>query len=215
MRLKGNIRDWRDDKGFGFIEPEGGGARVFAHIKAFADTRRRPEEGARVTYLAGTDGQGRPRAMKIAFDGERYAEPRRPGSARTAAQGNGPVLFATFFVALLVAATAADRLPVEVAGLYAVTSAAAFIAYGWDKSAARGGAWRTQESTLHLLGLIGGWPGALAAQRWMRHKSSKQSFQNMFRITVVLNCAALAWLLTSHGNAVLRGMLDTLRQLAG
>src|SRR5690606_11371173 len=58
MRLKGRIRDWRDDKGFGFIEPEGGGARVFAHARAFANRQRRPEIGAQVTYLVGTDERG-------------------------------------------------------------------------------------------------------------------------------------------------------------
>ncbi|MGD9578618.1 MAG: DUF1294 domain-containing protein, partial [Syntrophorhabdus sp.] len=34
-----------------------------------------------------------------------------------------------------------------------------------DKSAARNERWRTQESRLHLFALIGGWPGALVAQK--------------------------------------------------
>ena len=31
--------------------------------------------------------------------------------------------------------------------------------------------------TLHTLELIGGWPAAFLAQRWLRHKCSKRSFQ--------------------------------------
>lgn len=75
--------------------------------------------------------------------------------------------------------------------LYAVASVACFIAYALDKSAARKGRRRTPERTLLLLGLAGGWPGALAAQQWLRHKSSKTSFLAMFWFTVVLNVAAL------------------------
>ncbi|MYN04646.1 DUF1294 domain-containing protein [Pseudoduganella sp. DS3] len=77
------------------------------------------------------------------------------------------------------------------AALYAVASVACFIAYALDKSAARKGRRRTPERTLLLLGLAGGWPGALAAQQWLRHKSSKTSFLAMFWFTVVLNVAAL------------------------
>lgn len=47
---------------------------------------------------------------------------------------------------------------------------------------------------LHLLALIGGWPGALIAQRVFRHKSRKPSFRIVFLFTVVVNCAALLWL---------------------
>ena len=78
--------------------------------------------------------------------------------------------------------------------LYLAASAAAFVAYGADKSAAKSGRWRTPESTLHLLALVGGWPGALIAQRVFRHKSRKASFQIVFLFTVVVNCAALLWL---------------------
>jgi uncharacterized membrane protein YsdA (DUF1294 family) len=69
----------------------------------------------------------------------------------------------------------------------------AFCAYALDKSAARTGRWRTPEGTLHIFGLAGGWPGALVAQKVLRHKSQKQSFQLVFWATVLLNCSALGW----------------------
>ncbi|MEX1165519.1 MAG: DUF1294 domain-containing protein [Hydrogenophaga sp.] len=69
-----------------------------------------------------------------------------------------------------------------------------FLAYGKDKSAAQSGAWRTPESTLHMLALAGGWPAARWAQQSLRHKSSKTAFQMVYGATVLLNLAGLlAW----------------------
>jgi uncharacterized membrane protein YsdA (DUF1294 family) len=96
--------------------------------------------------------------------------------------------------------------PIALAALYAVASVACFIAYALDKSAARHGRRRTPERTLLLLGLAGGWPGGLAAQRLLRHKSSKTAFLARFWLTVVLNLAAL--LALQAGGIGLGGFLE-------
>jgi uncharacterized membrane protein YsdA (DUF1294 family) len=83
-----------------------------------------------------------------------------------------------------------------------------FIMYAIDKSAAKSGDWRTQESTLHLLSLAGGWPGALIAQQRLRHKSKKQPFRTVFWMTVLLNCAALVWMITSDSAIVLNSLFS-------
>lgn len=83
-------------------------------------------------------------------------------------------------------------LPWLLAVAYAVLSVACFTAYALDKSAARARRRRTPERTLLLLGLAGGWPGAVLAQQWLRHKSAKAAFQARFWGTVALNAAALA-----------------------
>lgn len=31
MKLQGQVVNWNDDKGFGFVEPNGGGDRAFVH----------------------------------------------------------------------------------------------------------------------------------------------------------------------------------------
>lgn len=87
--------------------------------------------------------------------------------------------------------------------LYISASALTFLVYLVDKSAARNRRWRIPEKTLHVLGLAGGWPGALIAQQMLRHKTSKPSFQMIFWVTVVVNCSALAWLLSPSGSKLL------------
>lgn len=78
-----------------------------------------------------------------------------------------------------------------VAALYGGASVACFVAYALDKRAAGTGRRRTPERTLLLLGLAGGWPGALLAQRWLRHKSRKTAFRRRFWGSVALNLTLL------------------------
>jgi uncharacterized membrane protein YsdA (DUF1294 family) len=90
-----------------------------------------------------------------------------------------------------------------IAALYAGLSIVTFVVYAMDKSAATRGNWRTKESTLHLLALAGGWPGAFLAQQMLRHKSSKASFRRVYRVTVLLNVAAFAVLGSPMGRSAL------------
>ena len=203
MRYQGKITDWKDDKGFGFITPNDGNQRVFVHIKSFSSRQQRPVGNEIVTYELRHDVKGRPQAERVAFVGKRGA-PASPSG-----QNNAPLILTAAFLVFVAGSVFAGRLPIAVAGLYMVASLVAFIAYALDKSAARNDQWRTQESTLHLFALAGGWPGALAAQRLLRHKSRKHSFQFVFWVTVVLNCCALAWFYSSSGAEVLRSMLGT------
>ena len=204
MRYQGKITDWNDDKGFGFITPNGGDQCVFVHVKSFSNRQQRPVGNEIVAYELAHDARGRPQAERVAFVGKRGA------SASPSGQGNAPLVLTAAFLVFVAGSVFAGRLPIAVAGLYLVASLVTFIAYALDKSAARNDQWRTRESTLHLFALAGGWPGALAAQRLLRHKSRKHAFQFVFRITVVLNCCALAWLYSSPGAAVLRSMLGTI-----
>jgi len=75
--------------------------------------------------------------------------------------------------------------------LYAAMSVVTFFAYRLDKRAARRRTWRSPEATLHVLSLLGGWPGALLAQVVFRHKTRKQPFHTVFWVTVATNVALL------------------------
>lgn len=91
--------------------------------------------------------------------------------------------------------------PLLLALIYVVVSVLTYIAYAMDKSAARKGKWRTSESTLHWLSLLGGWPGALVGQHRLRHKSNKAPFRFVFWVTVFLNIALFLVLASPKGQA--------------
>jgi len=78
---------------------------------------------------------------------------------------------------------------------YAVASVITFFAYGLDKRAARRGRRRTPEATLHLLELLGGFPGAMVAQRVFRHKRCKVRYLIVFWLIVAMHGVGWAtWL---------------------
>ncbi|WP_298407964.1 DUF1294 domain-containing protein [Janthinobacterium sp.] len=104
-----------------------------------------------------------------------------------------PYLVILCFVVLYLLATFFFHIPALVALVYGVLSLSCFVAYAIDKSAAKQGRWRTSERTLLLLGLLCGWPGAVLAQQWLRHKSGKRSFRVLFWITVALNIGAFVY----------------------
>jgi uncharacterized membrane protein YsdA (DUF1294 family)/cold shock CspA family protein len=204
VRFKGKIAVWNDDKGYGFVSPLAGGDRTFVHIKAFANRARRPVVGDVITYSVATDARGRPCAEAARIAGVATApKPKR----RT---GLVSLFLALAFLLVVVGAVLASAVPMTILLVYLVVSAVTFAAYALDKLAARQGRRRTSESTLHLLALAGGWPGASIAQYHLRHKTRKQPFRAVFRATVVLNCAAFAWLLMPAGASAWRSMVAAL-----
>jgi uncharacterized membrane protein YsdA (DUF1294 family)/cold shock CspA family protein len=199
MRYQGRITNWKDDQGYGFITPNLGGEPVFIHIKAFTKRQRRPAIDQIVTYEIASDGNGRLQARNVSH--VLLAKERQRAAARAAGPSRLPLTLAGLFLAFVVTGAFVGKLPFTMLGLYIGSSLVTFFAYAIDKSAAQEGRWRTQEKTLHLLALIGGWPGALIAQNRLRHKSNKTAFLFTFWITVALNCGALGWLLSAHGQA--------------
>lgn len=70
-----------------------------------------------------------------------------------------------------------------------------FIAYGVDKRAAKKGEWRIPEADLHTLEFLGGWSGALLAQKFFRHKTKKKSFRTDFYLVILAEFAVIALIL--------------------
>lgn len=105
----------------------------------------------------------------------------------------GPALgVAGCFLAAVAALVLTDRLPAAAGWALLAASAVGFTAYGVDKSAARRGARRIPESRLHLLDLLGAWPGSLLARHLFRHKTVKQPFRTVFWLTAAANIVVVA-----------------------
>jgi len=182
MRFTGTLTTWNDDRGFGFLQATQGGEPVFAHIKAFAPGTGRPKLNQPYSFEVETGAKGK-RAKNIAMV-----------RATSIPRGTATLFAIPAFLCLYAVVAVLWRPPGWIAAAYAGMSLLTFMAFAWDKAAAQARRWRTAESTLHLLALAGGWPGALLAQQWLRHKSAKREFRAVFWATVVLNVAGLVLL---------------------
>lgn len=90
MRLTGILRSWNDDRGFGFITPKNGGAKIFVHISALPRDGSRPTSGERVSYELGRDKDGKPRAVNVQRDAISAARPRTHSRTPEPRQSRSP-----------------------------------------------------------------------------------------------------------------------------
>lgn len=210
MEQQGILRNWNNEKGFGFIK--GAQGDVFVHISAVrGDTR--PEVNAEVFYIAKQDQQGRWRAThmrgtELAIDKPKIR--RKPHSQPVPQKHQPQTKFSPrahagtgkdaawkallFFVSIVITAWGLVVLLLHNAllwpmGVYMGASLISFIQYWTDKNKAQTDEWRTPESSLHLIELLGGWPGAFIAQKLLRHKTRKGSYQATYWLIVLIHLA--------------------------
>ena len=175
-RLRGKIVEWRGSQGYGFLRS--GDQRIFLHHRDYAGPHSRPSPGDWVSFRKGTDAQGRPCAKDIELE-------RRGRGVAVLAMGIACILLAAPIWALTTLAI--DWRWVSV--WFAVVNVLVFLAYRGDQRAARLKLQRTPEKWLHIFELLGGWPAAFVAQRWLRHKCSKTGYQFVFWMIVLLHQA--------------------------
>ncbi|MBD2043269.1 DUF1294 domain-containing protein [Microcoleus sp. FACHB-672] len=198
---KGQLTTWKDDRGFGFIQPADGSQEVFLHISELKDSTRRPQVGDTIFYYAIAE-DGKARACNAFILGARSQQTSTSSNNKAASNSESksplPVLQLLLLSILPLAGslhfllTTANPLPLI---LYPAMSLLTFILYADDKSRAKQGKWRTAETTLHLCELAGGWLGGFAAQRRLHHKSRKKSYQFEFWTIVTLHYIFwLGWL---------------------
>jgi len=198
MRFKGLLKSWSDERGFGFLEPLQGSEDIFVHIKAFRGLIGRPQVGQAMSFEVEVGPEGKKRA--------KHVEPIRPGHTSRPKPRKSPLQRGTatliaipLFLVLYIVVSVLWHPPVFIAAVYLGASLITYFVYDRDKAAARQNTWRTPENTLHFLALAGGWPGALLAQQYIRHKSTKLEFRIVFWGTVILNVVGLVLLCSQLG----------------
>ena len=208
MQKQGTIVRWDAARAFGFIRSPQTSADVFFHIRDFRGAAP-PKEGLAVTYEEIHVGGKGPRAMAVqpasapgasgAARGDARSRPARRSQARrepaaSPASASLFLLLAAGWFVLLGWGLWTRQLPPWwwTLGAVLAVNLLTFWAYAADKNAARHGRWRIPENNLHLLSLLGGWPGAWLAQQAMRHKASKREFRAVYWLTVAAHCAGLA-----------------------
>lgn len=72
--IKGVLKTWKEDRGFGFISPDGGGKDIFIHISALKGTSRRPVTGDVIYYQSAKDNQGKFKAVNAYIEGVELLE---------------------------------------------------------------------------------------------------------------------------------------------
>ena len=67
----GKLTKWKDERGFGFIQPADGSQEVFLHISEVKDATRRPQENDTIYYHCVVDSDGKVRACNAFILGAR------------------------------------------------------------------------------------------------------------------------------------------------
>lgn len=206
MQLTGRVVFWRDDKGFGFVVCDQTQQKLFFHIRDFVAPSPRPGEGDRLSFKLGHDRKNRPIAVSLALQQQANRSMRHriaPVVDLTYTQ-DVALYFRCAFLVLVVIALLFGSLPYVLPLLYIEASLFTYWLYQADKNAAIARqSTRLPEQSLQLFSLIGGWPGALLAQKKLAHKRSKFLFQREFWLVVIGNSILLIWLLSQHGQQFL------------
>ena len=67
--MKGKIVHWKDEKGFGFIQPEDGSEKLFFHVSSVKTDASRPQVGDSVLFDVVRDSQQRLKAKSVVIEG--------------------------------------------------------------------------------------------------------------------------------------------------
>lgn len=186
-RSRGRLVNWNDERGFGFITPSDGSGDVFVHASAFVKEGRHIEIGHEYEFDIETGKDGKRKAKRIKAI---IAEKAGPSLFAAMVQRGPRFLVIPAFLFIVVAVATVQPIPASWLIVYGVASVACFVGYGLDKRAAHRKEWRVSETILLLVGLAGGWPGAIIGQEVFRHKTQKKTFRTLFWMSVAINMAA-------------------------
>lgn len=168
--MKGVVVNFDINKGYGFIRPKSSDRSVFVHINNVLNS----------TTLK--------KGQKVKFQ---IVETDKGLSAMSVTAGRLPLepfeIFALLSVFMVIALNAYINQFVSSIWAYVFAiNITSILVYGYDKMIAGTLRTRVPELILHGLTLFGGTFGSLFSQIFFRHKTRKDSFQNVFWSIVVI-----------------------------
>jgi cold shock CspA family protein len=72
--VKGVLKTWKEDRGFGFVKPDDGGKDIFIHISSLKGVSRRPLTGDVIYYQIAKDNRGKYKAINAQIEGVSLVE---------------------------------------------------------------------------------------------------------------------------------------------
>lgn len=180
MRKSGELVQWNNKGGYGFVRDEAG-RDYYVHISTMGDGNR-PRIGDKLTFEIGKGRQGKPVAQAVTITETAPPPPpqalrdKRPPAHVSRFKLGLRTAAATLMTLLILWAIGTDRAPVWIGLIYAAMGLGSALLYRFDKLYAMSGKYRVSESNLHLVDFCFGIIGGLAAQEVYRHKTVKPRF---------------------------------------
>ncbi|WP_236899921.1 DUF1294 domain-containing protein [Devosia sp. SL43] len=197
MQRSGELVQWNNKGGFGFVRDEAG-HDYYVHISKLAPDQGRPRLGDTLNFEIAKGRNGRPAAVNVRVSAS--APIAAPTMRDVKRMPDGVSRFklglrtgaATIMTLLILWAIGTGQAPVWLGGIYALMGAASALLYRFDKLYALNGSWRVSETNLHVVDLFGGIIGGLSAQEVYRHKTVKPRFVAMTWTIALLHTLGLA-----------------------
>lgn len=201
MRRSGELVQWNNKGGYGFVRDDTG-RDYYVHISKVNGSAGRPRIGDTLSFEVITSRRGRPSAIEVGIEAPAPAPTptlrdvtQRPTNVSRFALGLRTAA-ATLMTLLILWAIGSGQAPIWLGGIYALMGAASALLYRFDKLYALTGKWRVSETNLHVVDLCFGIIGGLSAQEIYRHKTVKPRFvATTWTIAMIhtLGLAALAF----------------------
>ncbi|MCL9780843.1 cold shock and DUF1294 domain-containing protein [Vibrio sp. S4M6] len=183
MAVTGIVTEWNENKGYGYISVNNQPIKIFFHISDFSGHSLRPQVSEHVIFSLTKDNSGNLRAVDI----------KRP------IVFNFSIALAIWFATMVVGSIYLLNYPIIVIDYLLLISGFTYVLYAFDKSLSSSDNWQVPELVFHVFTLAGGWPGAVLAQSFLRHRPLSLSYLPTFWFTVIANVTLFAWSLSGPG----------------
>lgn len=180
MRHSGELVQWNNKGGYGFVRDDAG-RDYYVHVSKVTGGAR-PRLGDRLSFEVTAGRKGRPSAIDIAVlavpqpRSVTLRDARQPAAGVSRYRLGLRTATATLMTLLILWAIGTEHASVWLGLLYAVMGAGSAMLYRFDKLYALTGRYRVSETNLHVVDLCFGIIGGLAAQEVYRHKTVKPRF---------------------------------------